>query len=150
MKDHQLDFEKSLYDLERHLAQLQKHASEHKIDLSEEIGAMEHKIEKTRRQIYSHLSVWQRVQLSRHPKRPHTDDYLGLICSEFWELHGDRLFQDDHAMIGGLATLKTDAGDTAFRTRSSSSASKRAGTRSKTCCATSACRTPRDTVKHSG
>jgi acetyl-CoA carboxylase carboxyl transferase subunit alpha len=112
MKDHKLDFEKSLYDLERHLVQLQKHASEHKIDLSEEIGAMEHKIEKTRRQIYSHLSVWQRVQLSRHPKRPHTDDYLGLICSEFWELHGDRLFQDDHAMVGGLATLKTDAGDT--------------------------------------
>jgi len=107
MKDHKLDFEKPLYELERQLAHLQKQASDQKIDLSEEIGAMEHKIEKTRRQIYSHLSVWQRVQLSRHPKRPHTYDYLNLICSEFWELHGDRLFQDDHAMVGGLATIKT-------------------------------------------
>lgn len=115
MKDHKLDFEKPLHELERQLANLQKQASEHKIDLSEEIGAMEHKIEKTRRQIYSHLSVWQRVQLSRHPKRPHTFDYLNLICSEFWELHGDRLFQDDHAMVGGLATIKSDGSNPGTR-----------------------------------
>ena len=120
MKDYKLDFEKPLYDLERQLAQLQKQANEQKIDLSEEIGAMEHKIEKTRRQIYSHLSVWQRVQLSRHPKRPHTYDYLSLMCSEFRELHGDRLFQDDHAMVGGLATIRRDsngAGGGSFKNR---------------------------------
>jgi acetyl-CoA carboxylase carboxyl transferase subunit alpha len=108
MKDFKLDFEKPLYELERQLSSLQKQALEQKIDLTEEIGAMEHKLEKTRRQIYSHLSVWQRVQLSRHPKRPHTLDHIQLMCSEFWELHGDRLFQDDRAMIGGLATVKAD------------------------------------------
>ena len=69
---------------------------------------MEQKLDKTRQEIYSNLTVWQRVQLSRHPKRPHTLDYIHAICSEFMELHGDRLFHDDRAMVGGLATLKVD------------------------------------------
>ncbi|MBV9464310.1 MAG: acetyl-CoA carboxylase carboxyltransferase subunit alpha [Verrucomicrobiae bacterium] len=108
MKDFKLEFEKPLHDLERQLAHLQKQAAEQKIDLSEEIRGMEAKLEKTRKEIYSGLTVWQRVQLSRHPRRPHTLDTIQAITDEFWELHGDRLFQDDHAMVGGLATLKPD------------------------------------------
>ena len=67
---------------------------------------MELKIEETRRQIFSNLNAWQRVQIARHPRRPFTLDYLGATFSDFSELHGDRLFAEDRAIVGGFARLE--------------------------------------------
>ena len=69
---------------------------------------MENKIEETRRHIFSNLTPWQRVQLARHPKRPFTLDYVGSVFTDFEELHGDRLFGEDRAMVGGFARLDGD------------------------------------------
>jgi acetyl-CoA carboxylase carboxyl transferase subunit alpha len=104
---HQLDFEKPILELQRKLDELKKHPETHSIDVSfeEEIQAMEKKIEETRRDIFSNLTPWQRVQLSRHPKRPFTLDYLSLAFEGFQELHGDRLYADDRAVVGGFAKL---------------------------------------------
>jgi acetyl-CoA carboxylase carboxyl transferase subunit alpha len=104
---HPLDFEKPIIELQRKLDELKKHPEEHSIDISlkEEIARMEQKIAETRKHIFSHLTAWQRVQLARHPKRPYTLDYLASSFSEFSELHGDRLFADDHAVVGGFARL---------------------------------------------
>ena len=104
---HQLEFEKPIIELQRKLDELKKHPEEHSlaISLEEEIALMEAKIEATRKQIFSNLTAWQRVQLARHPRRPFTLDYLGSTFTDFQELHGDRLFADDHAMVGGFARL---------------------------------------------
>src|ERR1051325_10045085 len=67
---------------------------------------MERKLAETRKQIFSNLTAWQRVQLARHPKRPFTLDYLTTTFNDFSELHGDRLFADDHALVGGFARLE--------------------------------------------
>ncbi len=75
------------------------------IDFTEEIRAIEKKIELTKRQVYSDLSPWQKVQLSRHPNRPYSPDLIKRIFSDFQELHGDRLFRDDNALIGGTASI---------------------------------------------
>jgi acetyl-CoA carboxylase carboxyl transferase subunit alpha len=104
---HQLDFEKPILELQRKLEELKKHPETHSLDVSfeEEIQAIEKKIEDTRREIFSNLTPWQRVQLSRHPKRPFTLDYLSLVFQDFEELHGDRLYADDRAIVGGFARL---------------------------------------------
>lgn len=104
---HQLDFEKPIIELQRKLDELKKHPETHDmaISLDEEIRQIERKIEETRRQIYANLSAWQRVQIARHPKRPYVLDYLRTAFTEFSELHGDRLFADDHAIVGGFAKL---------------------------------------------
>lgn len=104
---HQLDFEKPLVELQRKLEELKSHPETHAIEirLDEEIQTMERKIEETRRQLYSDLSPWQRVQLARHPRRPYTLDYLKSVFTGFSELHGDRLFADDRAVVGGFAML---------------------------------------------
>jgi acetyl-CoA carboxylase carboxyl transferase subunit alpha len=104
---HVLDFEKPIVELQHKLADLRKHPEHHLPNLSieEEVALIEQKLEETRRQIFTNLSAWQRVQLARHPKRPFTLDYLRLAFDEFHELHGDRLFSDDKAMIGGLAMI---------------------------------------------
>jgi acetyl-CoA carboxylase carboxyl transferase subunit alpha len=106
---HQLDFEKPIIELQRKLDELKKHPETHALDISfdEEVAQMEKKIEETRRQIYSNLTPWQRVQLARHPKRPFTLDYLGLAFADFSELHGDRLFAEDRAVVGGFARIGT-------------------------------------------
>lgn len=105
---HQLDFEKPIMELERKLEELKKHPEAHGlgVNFAEEIAKIEEKIAETRRQIFSSLTPWQRVQLARHPKRPFTLDYLHAAFSEFQELHGDRLFADDHAVVGGFARLE--------------------------------------------
>lgn len=105
---HQLDFEKPIVELQRKLEELKKHpeANDINIRLDEEIRKIEIKIEETRKQIYSELTPWQRVQLARHPRRPYTLDYLKSVFSGFSELHGDRLFADDHAVVGGFANLE--------------------------------------------
>jgi acetyl-CoA carboxylase carboxyl transferase subunit alpha len=104
---HQLDFEKPIAELQSKLDELRKHPETHslKVDLREEITRMEKKLEETRRQIYCNLTAWQRVQLARHPRRPFTLDYLGSAFSDFHELHGDRLFAEDKAVVGGFAKI---------------------------------------------
>lgn len=99
------EFEKPILELEKQLEELRHKASAQKIDLHAEIKSMEKKVEDTKREIYSNLTAWQRVQVSRHPKRPYFLDYVNYVFENFTELHGDRRFSDDHAMIGGFATL---------------------------------------------
>jgi acetyl-CoA carboxylase carboxyl transferase subunit alpha len=104
---HQLDFEKPIIELQNKLDDLKKHPETHSlgISLEEEIKAMEVKLEETRRQVFSNLTAWQRVQLARHPKRPYTLDYLNNTFADFRELHGDRLYAEDRAIVGGFAKL---------------------------------------------
>jgi acetyl-CoA carboxylase carboxyl transferase subunit alpha len=104
---HQLEFEKPIIELQRKLEELKKHPETHSLGVSfeEEIAQIEKKIAETRRQIFSNLTAWQRVQLARHPKRPFTLDYLESAFTGFSELHGDRLFSEDRAMVGGFARL---------------------------------------------
>jgi len=104
---HVLDFEKPIIDLQQQLAELRKHPERNLPDLGidEEIALIERKLEETRRQVFTNLTAWQRVQLARHPKRPYSLDYLHLAFDEFHELHGDRLFSDDKAMVGGFAMI---------------------------------------------
>ncbi len=100
-----LEFEKPLCELEKQLITLRTVSDESKVDVSSEIKAIEQKIEKTKADIYSDLTPWQRVQLSRHPKRPYSLDYIESIFTDFEELHGDRRFRDDAAIVGGPAFL---------------------------------------------
>ena len=104
---HQLDFEKPIIELQRKLEELRKHPETHSLDVSfeEEVAMIEKKIEETKRQIFSNLTAWERVQLARHPRRPFTLDYLSNAFTDFEELHGDRLFADDRAIVGGFARL---------------------------------------------
>jgi acetyl-CoA carboxylase carboxyl transferase subunit alpha len=104
---HYLDFEKPIVELQRKLDELRKHPETHSlgISLEEEIAQIERKLEETRKNIFSDLSPWQRVQLARHPKRPFSLDYFTTAFSDFDELHGDRLFSDDRAIVSGFAKL---------------------------------------------
>ena len=104
---HQLEFEKPVIELQRKLDELKKHPEKHSmgINLDQEIQLMEEKLEETRKQIYLNLTPWQRVMLARHPKRPYTLDYFHSVFTDFSELHGDRLFSDDRAMVSGFAKL---------------------------------------------
>ena len=104
---HQLDFEKPITELQDKLDDLRAHPEKHSLGISfeEEIQLIEKKLEETRRHIFTHLTPWQRVQLARRPNRPYTLDYLGKTFTDFQELHGDRMYADDHAMVGGFARL---------------------------------------------
>ena len=104
-----LEFEKPLRELEKQLITLNQVSQESKVDVSNEIEAIEFKIEKIKKDIYSNLTPWQRVQLSRHPKRPYSLDYIDLIFTDFEELHGDRRFREDAAIVGGPAFLDGQA-----------------------------------------
>jgi acetyl-CoA carboxylase carboxyl transferase subunit alpha len=103
----QLDFEKPIFDLQNKLEELKRHPEAHSLGISfeEEIKKIEAKIAETRKQVFSNLTAWQRVQLARHPKRPFTLDYLRSSFTDFSELHGDRLFAEDRAVVGGFARL---------------------------------------------
>ncbi len=98
-----LEFEKPLRELEKQLESLHQQSLENNIDMSAELAAIEEKLEQTRRDIYTHLTPWPRVQVARHPKRPYALDYVSAICTGFQELHGDRQYKDDQALIGGTA-----------------------------------------------
>jgi acetyl-CoA carboxylase carboxyl transferase subunit alpha len=100
-----LDFEKPIIELEKKIQELKTFMVEKKIDLSAELKKLDDKLEYLKKDTYINLSPWQRVQLARHPQRPYTLDYISLLMSDFVELHGDRLFSDDKAMICGLAKL---------------------------------------------
>jgi acetyl-CoA carboxylase carboxyl transferase subunit alpha len=100
-----LDFEKPILELEKKIQDLKTFISEKKIDLSSEVKKLEEKLGQLRKDVYSNLTPWQKVQLARHPMRPYTLDYINTIMTDFVELHGDRLFSDDKAMICGLAKI---------------------------------------------
>lgn len=100
-----LEFEKPLRELEKQLHTLETVSTESKVDVAKEIEGIVAKIEKTKADIYSDLTAWQRVQLSRHPKRPYSFDYIQRIFTDFEELHGDRRFREDAAIVGGPAFL---------------------------------------------
>jgi acetyl-CoA carboxylase carboxyl transferase subunit alpha len=100
-----LEFEKPVIELEKKLEELRKFTSEKKIDLASEISRLETKLGQLRKEVYSNLTPWQKVQIARHPQRPYTLDYIGMIMSDFIELHGDRSFSDDSAMVTGVAKL---------------------------------------------
>jgi len=102
---HGLDFEKPIIELEKKIQELKSFTSNKKIDLGSEIKNLEDKLSKLRKDIYGSLSAWQRVQIARHPKRPYTQDYINMLMTDFIELHGDRLFYDDQAIVGGVAKL---------------------------------------------
>ena len=102
---HQLEFEKPIIELQRKLDELKKHPETLGLNFDVEVAQIEAKIAETRRQIYSNLTAWQRVQLARHPKRPFTLDYFNSTFTHFSEIHGDRLFAEDRAIVGGFAKL---------------------------------------------
>lgn len=104
-----LEFEKPLRELTRKLDELRQQSLETNVDLATQIAVMEKEIESAQREIYSNLTPWQKVQIARHPKRPYALDYVGLICEGFEELHGDRQFNDDRALVGGTAFFNGDA-----------------------------------------
>jgi acetyl-CoA carboxylase carboxyl transferase subunit alpha len=100
-----LDFEKPITELEKKIHELRGFGSDKKIDLSSELKRLEDKLEHLKKDTYANLTAWQRVQIARHPQRPYTLDYINLLMSDFLELHGDRAFADDKAMVCGLAQL---------------------------------------------
>ena len=100
-----LDFEKPIIDQEKKIQELENFSREKKVDLSLEVKKLQGKLEVLKKDIYSNLSAWQKVQIARHPQRPYTLDYISLIMTDFIELHGDRLFADDMALVGGLAKI---------------------------------------------
>ena len=107
---HFLDFEKPIAELQRKLDELRSQPATPSLGISweEEIHLLEGKIQEAQRQLYSNLTPWQRVQLARHPRRPYTLDYLKTAFTEFEELHGDRLYSDDRAMVAGFARLGSE------------------------------------------
>ena len=100
-----LDFEKPIKDLYDQIDQIKHTAEKNKLDLSDSIRQLEEKILEKKKDITENLSSWQKVQLSRHPDRPYTLSYIEKICTNFIELHGDRSFKDDKAMVGGLGQI---------------------------------------------
>ncbi|MDR1303523.1 MAG: acetyl-CoA carboxylase carboxyltransferase subunit alpha [Puniceicoccales bacterium] len=100
-----LEFERPLRELQKNLDELMERSQSARVDISCEISALEQKIASEERNIFANLSTWQRILIARHPERPYSFDYIYNIFSDFQELHGDRLFRDDRAIIGGLAML---------------------------------------------
>ena len=100
-----LDFEKPLEEIYGQINKLKEMSAKTQVDVSGSVRELEESLEKTRSQIYSDLSPWQRVQLSRHPERPYTLYYIEKVFANFTELYGDRQVKDDKAMIGGMAEL---------------------------------------------
>lgn len=105
MYGEELDFEKPIIELEKRIEELKSFSSSKDIDLSEEIKKLEKKAQKRKTEIFKNITAWQRTQMARHPKRPYTLDYISLIMDEFIELHGDRTFYDDLAIVGGIASF---------------------------------------------
>ncbi len=104
-----LEFERPLRELTQQLDELRQQSIETNVDLAHEIHAIEKKIEAMQRSIYSSLTPWQKVQIARHPKRPYALDYVSFLCTDFQELHGDRQYNDDRALVGGTAFFHGEA-----------------------------------------
>ncbi|RZL06455.1 MAG: acetyl-CoA carboxylase carboxyl transferase subunit alpha, partial [Pedobacter sp.] len=103
------DFEKPIVDLVQQIEKVKQVAEKTKVDMSATLAELDEKLAKTTKQLYSNLTGWQKVQMSRHPDRPQTLDYISMICDDFIELHGDRTVKDDKAIIGGLATINGES-----------------------------------------
>ena len=103
MKISFLDFEQQIADLDGKIEALRSASGEGAADISEEIALLEKKSRALTKEVYAKLTPWQIAQVARHPQRPHTLDYIDLLFTDFEELHGDRAFADDHAIVGGLA-----------------------------------------------
>ena len=103
-----LDFEKPLESLYEQLDKIKQVAEQGDVDVSATIQEIENKIKAKKKEIYTNLTGWQKVQLSRHPERPYTLYYISQICKKFIELHGDRNIGDDKAIVGGLAKINGD------------------------------------------
>lgn len=97
-----LEFEKPVFELENQIKELKESQSTRGVDISDEIKTLQRKVDTLIKEIYSKLTPWERVQLSRHPKRPHAVDYIKQLVPDFHEIHGDRLFADDATMLTGL------------------------------------------------
>jgi len=100
-----LDFEKPIHELEKKIAEMEDYAKDTGLDLSEDIKRLSRKAQSLQKEIYSKLTPWQRVQLARHPDRPYTLDYIKYMVTDFLELHGDRYFADDPAIVAGLGMI---------------------------------------------
>jgi acetyl-CoA carboxylase carboxyl transferase subunit alpha len=102
-----LEFEKPIAEIQKKIDELQKLSSKH-ADFWPEIKNLEQKIAVAKAKVYKNMTAWQRIQIARHPKRPYTLDYIRMIMTDFVELHGDRLFADDFAMIAGFAKIEDE------------------------------------------
>ncbi|MHA8049977.1 acetyl-CoA carboxylase carboxyltransferase subunit alpha [Aquirufa sp. ROCK-SH2] len=100
-----LEFEKPIAELEDKLIEMRKLAIENNVDVTEAVKSLTEKILELKQETFSNLTRWQRVQLSRHPDRPYTFDYIEKMCTEFIEIHGDRSVADDKAMVGGFGNI---------------------------------------------
>jgi acetyl-CoA carboxylase carboxyl transferase subunit alpha len=100
-----LEFERPIVKLEDKIVELRRLSEVQKVDFSKEIADLESKVVKLREEVFSQLTPWQRCQIARHPNRPYTLDYIRMLMTDFVELHGDRAFGDDKAVVGGLARL---------------------------------------------
>lgn len=99
------DFEKPIADLQQQIEKVKQVAEKTKVDMSSTLSELELRLEKARNTIYSNLTGWQKVQISRHPERPYTLQYIELMCDDFIEMHGDRTVKDDKAIVGGFASI---------------------------------------------
>ncbi|QBQ41395.1 acetyl-CoA carboxylase carboxyltransferase subunit alpha [Sphingobacterium psychroaquaticum] len=99
------DFEKPIADLQTQMEKVLQVQEKTKVDMSATINELKAKLEQTKTDIYTNMTGWQKVQMSRHPERPQTFDYIEMICDEFIELHGDRTVRDDKAIVGGIASI---------------------------------------------
>ncbi|MGB6487543.1 MAG: acetyl-CoA carboxylase carboxyltransferase subunit alpha [Steroidobacteraceae bacterium] len=100
-----LDFEQPIAELEAKIEELRHVTSESEVNIQEEISRLQAKSRQLTTSIFANLTPWQITQLARHPRRPYTLDYVAAICTEFSELHGDRMFADDQAIVGGLGRI---------------------------------------------
>jgi acetyl-CoA carboxylase carboxyl transferase subunit alpha len=103
-----LDFEQPIAELEAKIEELRHVTSESEVNIQDEIARLQAKSRQLTMSIFASLTPWQITQLARHPHRPYTLDYVNAICSEFNELHGDRMYADDHSLVGGIARLEGD------------------------------------------
>jgi len=103
MNSNTLDFEKPIIELEKKIEEMKEY--EENLDIREEIEKLEEKVITLKKNVFKNLTRWQRVQLARHPERPYTLDYIYLMTEDFIELHGDRTYRDDKAIIGGFAKI---------------------------------------------
>ena len=126
--------ERGLLELEKRIAELREANAQQPVDMSAEIRALEEKYAQIQREIFGSMSPWEKVHMARHPNRPTAADYIAQF-DQFDELHGDRHFRDDHAIVGGFAKL---GGRAIMAIRNSAGATPK-----RTCAATSACLHPR-------
>ena len=103
MKTTFLDFEQPISELEQRIEELRFVQDDSAVDISEEIARLTKKSQSLTKEIYAKLNPWQVAQVARHPQRPYTLDYIGMLFTHFEELHGDRVFADDPSIVGGLA-----------------------------------------------